>query len=161
MNFALTLSSFLIDGVVASVRIAQNETPKMAKNVHFYQQIVTFFRRTCLSSDNETFPEHVETTPLFLSILNPSFGESIQYFVTDSFISINNYIQMGFPYSDFVGKFTKLSMHLQLLTWTIIKISAPETASILMSRTKDILTAVVAGRANPHQPTLAKMAAHN
>ena len=68
---------------------------------------------------------------------------------------------MGFPYSDFVGKFTKLSMHLQLLTWTIINISAPETASILMSRTKDILTAVVAGRANPHQPTLAKMAAHN
>ena len=36
LNCALTSYFFKIDGVVASIRVAQNETPKMANNVRFY-----------------------------------------------------------------------------------------------------------------------------
>ena len=43
LNCALTLSFFLIDEIAASCCVAQNETPKMANNVFFYQQVVAFF----------------------------------------------------------------------------------------------------------------------
>ena len=38
-------SFFLIYVFVASIRVAQHETPKMENNVHFYYQVVTFFLR--------------------------------------------------------------------------------------------------------------------
>ena len=59
-------------------------------------------------SDNEPPPEHIARTPLPLSLPNLSFDELIQDFVTDSSISSNTYIQLGFLSSDFLGEFLKL-----------------------------------------------------
>ena len=53
-------------------------------------------------------PEHVSTTPLPLSLPNLSSKKFIQYFLTESSISGNTYIQLGFTSSDFLGKFMKL-----------------------------------------------------
>ena len=51
--------------------------------------------------------------------------------------------------------------HLQLLTWTIVKRSAPGISLILVSRPKHMPTAVVVGRAKPHQKTIANITANN
>ena len=57
--------------------------------------------------DDETYPKHIATTPLSLSLPNPSFDELIQYSVTDSYISRNTYIQLVFTSSDSLGEFPK------------------------------------------------------
>ena len=46
-------------------------------------------------SDDKESLKHVEITPLFLFLLNPSFDESIQDFVTNLSISSKAYIQLG------------------------------------------------------------------
>ena len=46
-------------------------------------------------------------TPIPLSLPNTSFDKSIQYFVTNSFISSNTYIQLVFNSSGFLGEFLK------------------------------------------------------
>ena len=56
-------------------------------------------------SNDKPSPKNVATTPLSLSIPNPSFDESIQDFVTDSSISVNTYIQLGFSHSDSLSEF--------------------------------------------------------
>ena len=49
----------------------------------------------------------VAMKPLPFSLPKPSFYGSIHNYVTDSSISINTYIQLGFLSSDFLVKFTK------------------------------------------------------
>ena len=66
-----------------------------------------------------------------------------------------------FPLLVIWASFWSLWRLLQLLTLAIVNRSSPETALILMSWPKDMLTAVVAGRAKPHQLTLANMTVHN
>ena len=66
-----------------------------------------------------------------------------------------------FPLLIFWASLRNCLWHLQLLTWTIVKISNPETASILTSQPKEILTAVVVGRAKTHQLTLTNMTSNN
>ena len=56
-------------------------------------------------SDDKPPPEKVATTPLSLSLPNPSSNKFIQCFLTDSSISSKTYIQLGFTSSDLLGEF--------------------------------------------------------
>ena len=112
-------------------------------------------------SDDGQPPEHVSTTPLSLSLPNPSSNKLIQYFLP------NHLFRATLTYSWFLpllicwASLWNCSINLKLLTWTIVKRSDPETALISISRPKYMLTSVVDGRSKPHQPTLANMTAHN
>ena len=61
---------------------------------------VTHIRPSCLMMNH--IPNMLQQH-LSLSIPNLPFNESIQYFVTDSYISSNTLIQLGFPSYDYLG----------------------------------------------------------
>ena len=104
-------------------------------------------------SDNEPPPEHIARTPLPLSLPNLSLDKSIQDFVTDSSISRNTFIQSGFSYYDYFGKFPKFLKTFATSDMDDHKDISSGNSINFDESTKYMLIAVVVGRDKPHQPT--------
>ena len=90
---------------------------------------------------------------LLISLPNLSLDKSIQDFVTDSSISRNTFIQSGFSYYDYFGKFPKILKTFATSDMDDHKDISSGNSINFDESTKYMLIAVVVGRDKPHQPT--------